>query len=138
MTRFEPRKEQGQTMDEFAVVLPVLAFVLFAIIQFGITLNNYETLTSAVRDGARKGAVSRTASDPISVTSNAVKASAANLKQGSDCNVNLCVTVTPSAVSGWVPGADVTVTATYPYSISLFGLVVKSGKLSSTVTERIE
>jgi Flp pilus assembly protein TadG len=126
-------------MVEFAVILPVLAFVLFAILQFGITLNNYITLTSAVRDGARKGSVSRTASDPVTVTKNAVKASATNLDQSSaSCSTSLCVTVTPSALSGWTPGADLTVTATYPYSISLLGLVVKSGTLSSTVTERIE
>ena len=126
-------------MVEFAVILPVLAFVLFAILQFGITLNNYVTLTSAVRDGARKGSVNRTAADPITLTKNAVEASAVNLDQSSsNCSISLCVTVTPSAVSGWLPGADLTVTATYPYSISLFGLVVKSGNLSSTVTERLE
>jgi hypothetical protein len=32
----------------------------------------------------------------------------------------------------------VSVTATYPYSISLLGLVVKSGRLSSKTTERVE
>jgi Flp pilus assembly protein TadG len=133
------KNERGQTMVEFAMVLPVLAFVLFAILQFGITLNNYVTLTSAVRDGARKGAVSRTNADPITLTKNAVKASGVNLDQSTtDCSKSLCVTVSPSAISGWTPGADLTVTGTYPYSISLFGLVVKSGTLSSTVTERIE
>jgi Flp pilus assembly protein TadG len=126
-------------MVEFAVVLPVIALVLFAILQFGITLNNYITLTNAVRAGARKGAVSRTASDPVTVTKNAVKAAATDLNQSStDCSVSLCVTVTPASASSWVPGADISVTATYPFSISLFGLVVKSGNLSSTVTERLE
>jgi hypothetical protein len=32
----------------------------------------------------------------------------------------------------------VSVTATYPYSISLLGMVVKSGRLSSKTTERVE
>ena len=31
-----------------------------------------------------------------------------------------------------------TVTATYPYKISLLGFVVKTGRLSSTTTERVE
>ena len=31
-----------------------------------------------------------------------------------------------------------TVTATYPYSISLLGLVVASGNLKSTTQERVE
>jgi Flp pilus assembly protein TadG len=144
--KLQKRTERGQTMVEFAVVLPVLAFILFGILRFGITLNNYITLTSAVRDGARKGAVNRTAADPIGTTVAAVKASGVDLNESgctsttcnTNCSVSLCVTVTPSSTSGWTPGADLTVTATYPYSISLFGLIVKSGTLSSTVTERIE
>jgi hypothetical protein len=43
-----------------------------------------------------------------------------------------------AVTSSWAPGEDVTVTATYPYSIDLLGLVVKSGFLSSTTTERVE
>ena len=51
--------ERGQTMVEFAIVLPVLCLLLFGAIQFGILFNNYVTLTDAVRAGARKAAVSR-------------------------------------------------------------------------------
>ena len=47
---------------------------------------------------------------------------------------DLGVTVT----STWQPAADVKVVATYPYQISLLGMVVKSGSLSSTTTERVE
>jgi Flp pilus assembly pilin Flp len=111
------RDEQGQAMTEFAVVLPVLALILFAIIQFGIAFNNYLTLTDAVRRGARTAAVSP------------VTASATDLQ-----TAKLAVTVS----STWQAGEDVTVTATYPYSISLFGLVVKSGSLKSSTTERVE
>jgi Flp pilus assembly protein TadG len=118
-------------MTEFAVVLPILAFVLFAIMQFGITFNNYLSLTDAVRAGARTAAVSRTAADPVGTTTAKVKAAAADLNTSN-------VTVTVTASGGWVAGQDVTVTATYPYSISLFGLVIKSGNLSSSTTERIE
>jgi Flp pilus assembly protein TadG len=127
--RISIRNQQGQTMTEFALVLPVLALLLFAVIQFGIVFNNYVTLTDATRAGARKAAVSRQASNPTSTTVTAVRNSAANLKQS-----NLNVTVT----STWQPAADVSVTATYPYKVSLLGLVVKAGNLSSTTTERVE
>ena len=123
------RSESGQTMAEFAVVLPVLVLVLFAIMQFGIVFNNYVTLTDAVRAGARKGAVSRRDSDPANVTADRVRQSASTLNQ-SQLTVNVSST--------WQPGTDLTVTATYPYSISLFGLVVKSGRLNTTVVERVE
>jgi Flp pilus assembly protein TadG len=45
--------ERGQTMVEFAIVLPVLCLLLFGAIQFGILFNNYVTITDAARAGAR-------------------------------------------------------------------------------------
>jgi len=116
-------------MTEFALVLPVLALVLFAVIQFGIVFNNYVTLTDATRAGARKAAVGRHLSDPVGSAVGETRGSAKDLNQS-----NLDVSVS----SSWQPGSDVTVTATYPYSISLLGLVVKSGRLSSSTTERVE
>jgi Flp pilus assembly protein TadG len=123
------RSEQGQAMTEFAVALPVVALVLFAILQFGIAFNNYLTLTDAVRRGARVAAVSRQSGTGPADTVAAVKSAASDLTQS-----KLAVTVN----SSWGPGDDVSVSATYPYSISLFGLVVKSGNLKSTTTERVE
>src|SRR6266702_3177253 len=58
------RDERGQTMTEFAFVLPILLVLLFGIVQFGVIFNNYVTLTDAARTASRKGAVSRNASDP--------------------------------------------------------------------------
>jgi Flp pilus assembly protein TadG len=127
--RISIRNQQGQTMTEFALVLPVLAMLLFAVIQFGIVFNNYETLTDATRAGARKAAVSRQASNPAAAAETAVRNSATDLKQS-----DLKVTIN----STWQPSADVTVTATYPYKVSLLGLVVKAGNLSSKTTERVE
>jgi Flp pilus assembly protein TadG len=128
-SRLDIRHEQGQTMTEFAIVLPVLVLLVFGVIQFGILFNNYVTLTDAARAGARKAAVSRSASNPVGATVTQVQNSASDLTQS-----DLAVTVT----STWAPASDVTVTATYPYSINLLGLVVASGRLSSKVTERVE
>jgi Flp pilus assembly protein TadG len=128
--RIHIRNEQGQTMTEFALVLPVLALILFAVIQFGIVFNNYVTLTDATRAGARKAAVSRDDPNRDSDVINAIRSSASDL-DGSKLSV-------PPPTSTWDSGSDVTVTASYPYSISLLGLVVKSGRLSSTTTERVE
>ena len=123
------RSQRGQSLTEFALALPILVLLLFAVIQFGIVFNNYVTLTDATRAGARKGTVGRQVTNPQSSVINAVRSSATDLKQS-----DLSITVT----STWKPGADVTVTATYPYSIKLLGLPVKSGRLSSTTTERVE
>jgi Flp pilus assembly protein TadG len=129
--RFSLRNQQGQSMTEFALVLPILALLLFGVIQFGIVFNNYITLTDAVRAGARKGAVGRHLQNPDGAVVQTVRNAGTDLRQS-----DLAVTV--SANPGWTANAEVTVTATYPYRISLLGLVVKSGRLSSTTKERVE
>ena len=48
------------------------------------------------------------------------------------------ITAVGAVMDAWVHGGDVTVQATYPYSISLLGVVVASGDLTSTTTERVE
>jgi len=125
------KNERGQTMTELALVLPILVVLVLAIAQFGVAFNNYVTLTDAARAAARKGAVSRESSDPRGDCQNAGYAAGGNLKNpGTDFVVNCS--------SSWSVGSDVTVTATYPYSISLLGFVVASGNLNSTMKERVE
>ena len=55
------KRQDGQAVVEFVVILPVLLLVLMAIYQFGQVFVNYMDVTSAAREGARKAAVSRTA-----------------------------------------------------------------------------
>jgi Flp pilus assembly protein TadG len=131
--RFRSKKEQGQTMAEFTLVLPVLAILLFGVIQFGIVFNNYLAVTDAVRAGARQAAVARylPADEREAKVEARVRASAEHLDQDI-----LEVSVDPS--DDWEPGSDVTVTATYEYSINLLGKVVKDGLLTSKTTERVE
>lgn len=123
------RGERGQTMVEFAIVLPIFLMLLLGIAQLGIAFNNYLTLTDGVRAGARYGAVLRTSGTRVSDTIAKVKQSSANLDQS---KINATVTST------WAAGSDLTVCATYPYSINLIGLVVSSGNLNSCTTNRVE
>src|SRR5687767_12646276 len=51
------RSERGQSVVEFAMVLPLLLVVLFAIVDFGRIYQGHITLTNAAREGARLGAV---------------------------------------------------------------------------------
>jgi Flp pilus assembly protein TadG len=122
--------ERGQTMTEFAMVLPLLVVLLLGVIQFGIAFNNYVALTDAARAASRKGAVSRESGNPVGDCTAAGFNAAGDLDQS-----QLKVTCTFSAFQ---PGADVTVTGTYPYSINLLGWVVKSGDLKTQIKERLE
>jgi len=123
------RGERGQALVEFTIILPILLLLILGILQFGIVFNNYITLTDAVRAGARQASVGRSVADPAGAAVSRVRASAAGLDQS-----KLAVTVT----SPWTQGADVKVRATYPYDISLLGMVVQSGDLVSESTERVE
>ncbi len=128
-------QENGQAAVEFALVLPILCMLLLGIAQFGIAFNHYLALTDAVRAGARQAAVSRPVAGPEGVTISKVRAAASGLTSS-----DLLVTVNdPSGTPAtWAPGSDVKVTATYPYAIDLLGVVVASGRLSSSTVERVE
>lgn len=126
--------EDGQAAAEMALILPLLAAILLAIAQFGIAFNNYITLTDATRAGARKAAVSRFVGDRGASAVTAVQSAASNLKQSGPGSLSVDVTST-----NWnVPGSDVTVTATYPYSINILGWTIAGGFLTSTTKERLE
>jgi Flp pilus assembly protein TadG len=129
--RHKMRGQRGQTMVEFAIVLPIFLLLLLGIAQGGIAFNNYIQLTDAARAGARYGAplaCSGTCNRTSLVTTK-VKASAANLNTS---QVGVTITTT------WQPGTDLRVCASYPFSINLIGLVVRSGNLNSCTTERVE
>ena len=51
------KRENGQVLVEYALVLPVLLLVLFGIIEFGIIVFSHDTIANAAREGARYGAV---------------------------------------------------------------------------------
>jgi Flp pilus assembly protein TadG len=123
------KSEQGQTMTELAMILPLLLILIFGIIQLGIAFNNYLAVTDAVRAGARKGSVSRLSGNPTGDCVTAARNAGADLQQAK-FNV--------TCVSTWQPGADITVTGSYPYSINVLGVVVKKGNLTSTIKERVE
>jgi Flp pilus assembly protein TadG len=52
------RSESGQSLVEFALVLPMLLVVMFMITEFGRALYQYNILAQATREGARRAVVS--------------------------------------------------------------------------------
>jgi Flp pilus assembly protein TadG len=108
------------------MVLPLLAGLIMLIVQFGVTYNHYVTLTDATRAGARMAVVTRDSAK----TTQAVRDSAYSLTG------DLQISVSPNPPGG--TGSQVSVTASYPYSISLLGVTLKSGRLESTTKERVE
>ena len=124
-------------MVEFVIVAPLLLLLVFGLVQFGILFNNYVALTDAVRNGARQAAVSRTLPNPVGTSVDRVTRAAGHLKT-SDLQVSVDPYDPAKGTPTWAQGGDVTVTASYPYSINLLGFVVKSGRMTSQTTERVE
>ena len=53
-------KQRGSELLEYALVLPVLMVLVLGIMDFGLIFFSYETLESAVREGARVGVIDPT------------------------------------------------------------------------------
>jgi hypothetical protein len=51
------RNERGSTLVEFALILPLILFLVFGIIEFGTVYSSQISVRQGVREGARQGAV---------------------------------------------------------------------------------
>ena len=129
--RTHMKQERGQSVAEFALVLPLMMLILLGIVQFGMVFKQYITLTDAVREGARKAAVARHRTDRTTHVQNAVVTAGSDLGSG-------FTTGNVSVTSTWNHGEDVVVRATFPFDINIIGIVVHSGTMTSTATERVE
>jgi len=49
------RSERGAELIEFALVAPILIFIIAGIIDFGMMFRTFEAVTNAAREGARVG-----------------------------------------------------------------------------------
>jgi len=57
------RQEDGAAAVEFALIVGVLAMLLFGMLQFGVAFFQLQNLRAATREGARVGAVKGTVTD---------------------------------------------------------------------------
>ncbi len=64
----DPSGEEGQALVELALVVPLLLFIIFAIIDFGLAINQYNNTTNLANLGARATAVLSNASTPPTCT----------------------------------------------------------------------
>ena len=133
------RSERGQSLVEFALVLPVFIVLVMGIVDFGMALRSYVTVTNAAREGARVGIVCDSGTAE-STTDDAVK------QRVHDYSGDLIDTsdVTVTWPSGYCESAgSVQVKATYDYEfITPLGSFVNSIAgpltLSSTTKMRVE
>jgi Flp pilus assembly protein TadG len=140
------RDRAGTVVIEFAMVLPVLALMIFGIMMFGLALSNYVDLTEGVRVATR--VLAQASAYPTQAYSNAqtyFAEATANLTQA---NLTMSVTVNGTACStaatcdaalAAASGDAVTVTATYSVCIEVMGYnFLPSCQLTATTTQMVE
>jgi Flp pilus assembly protein TadG len=124
--------DEGNTIIETALVLPILLSVVTGIFVVGVLYNNYLMLTQAVGSGAQylqTLSTSPSGTDPCALTYAYITGAAPNLTPASislTFTLNGVVTSGNSCAGGWanlqVPGATVTVQATYPCNLVIMGV----------------
>lgn len=137
---------KGSVAVEFALIVPVLIFLLQGIVIAAIALNKYVMLTDAVRVGVRELALSRGVSTtPQSSVLSRIYASAPTLIpakmvvtikiNGTACSTDAdCVTALNLA-----QGKPAQVIATYPCSLKVLNYdFAVACKLSSQTTEYVQ
>ncbi|MGD0938744.1 MAG: TadE/TadG family type IV pilus assembly protein [Terracidiphilus sp.] len=134
--------EEGNAILEFALMLPPLMMFLTGIASFGVAMMNYQELTHAVEAGAQSLAVNRSnTTDPCATVYSAMQTAAPTLTASS---INLTVTMGGTAVNAntcsgdqtmLTQGGTVTVAATYPCAIGVYGVTFPNCKLSASLSE---
>lgn len=162
------RREEGSTIAEMAMVLPIMLVVLTGVFSFGVALNQYLVLTNAVNNGARAFAMSAPSQDgnPSIVSGSDACKYAATTIQNSASTLdasNLSYTITYYSYKGNPGGTAttttytgtgssapscsslnmwqldaVTIKASYPVTPVLFGWTNRTLSLTATSTEMVQ
>jgi Flp pilus assembly protein TadG len=119
----------GQSIVEFALVLPIFLLILCAILDFGVLLYSRMTVINAAREGAR--AATLMAGEPPSV----IRARAADRASAAAGGLSVTTNTTCGACK---PGDFVTVTVSYDHHAFFPLLFGNSIPMSSTVEMVLE
>jgi Flp pilus assembly protein TadG len=154
MLRRLHKREDAQSLAEFALVVPIFLILVFGIIDFGMGLRAYITVSQATREGARYAAVGNPAGTFAGggtgqcdgATSTSTVGRVCSAMDGLDLTDIQTVAVTYP--NGQIPGNSVRVRAEYRYHyitpirtlLSVFtgGSVPSYLTISSTTDMRLE
>ena len=138
------RDARGASAVEFALVLPLLGLILFAIIKFGLLLHNRVVLADAVRVTARELAIGRGSATPwtnaksryTSATGGLINPPPPTMTVNS---VACTADATCATTLGTSLGKAASVSATYPCDLTIMGVnFFKNCSLAAQMTERVE
>lgn len=126
------RLSRGQSLVEFALLLPLLIVILIGILDLGRFFGGYVALTNAAREGARYAIDYPT--DTTGIKNRTVSEVSGSLPNFTTSNV------TVNAASGTDPGNPITVAVSYPFPLIttyLFG-GLQNIPINTSATMQIE
>ncbi|MGA9586625.1 MAG: TadE/TadG family type IV pilus assembly protein [Terracidiphilus sp.] len=148
--------EEGSALVEMALVLPILLLILTGIFTFSVALNQKLTMTEALNVAGRAIATDAGDTNPCQTASNALYAAAPLLKPSS---FTVKYTLTPvggSAVpynsascpgsatdstvvnTNLASGGNVEIDASYPCSLSIYGVKYSGCTITESIQEVVQ
>ncbi|MEN8375005.1 MAG: TadE/TadG family type IV pilus assembly protein [Gemmatimonadota bacterium] len=133
------RSAAGQSIAEFALVVPMLLLLVFGVVEFGLIVKSWQVVTDAAREGARVAVIGNgTAADSTDAT-NVVRGA---LGRGGLDGAGATVELVASGVSlptGWSDverGDTARMNITYQHDMIMFGPLISSMTGYSTIPIR--
>ncbi len=100
------KSEKGQSLVEFALILPILLLLVFGIVEFGRAFNTYLIVSNASREGARYAVVGAENGEII----DAIEAKTSTLG-------SVDIFISPEDKSARTNGEDVDIKVSYSLSL---------------------
>jgi Flp pilus assembly protein TadG len=131
------RDQSGASVVEFAIILPLIVWLIFGIMEIGFVLYDKNMITQASREGARAGVIFRvpavTDDEIVEVVNNYLGTSLITFGEPQTATV----TVTRNGLSA---GDPLKVTVSYTYTALVFSIASMGKKFNmvAETTMRIE
>ena len=110
MNRQKNSNHRGQTLVEFAIILPVFLFLIVVIFDFGRAVYYYSAIHNAAREGARYGVIHPDDSSDIA-------ARAKNYAIGLGVSdITVTTDITGTELVGTFQNPTIKVTVSYPFT----------------------
>jgi Flp pilus assembly protein TadG len=117
--RHRMSRDEGVAAVEFALILPVLALLLFGILEFGRVWSQYQVFQGAAREGARCAAVQATEFSDCEIQGSIVAAAAPYDPQNQPADVEVGGSPDADGCSDADQGQDVQVSWVQPLDINI-------------------
>jgi Flp pilus assembly protein TadG len=139
--RRQRRRGHGQSLVEFALVIPIFLLIFMGIVDFGRAIFTYNSLSNAARDGARVAIVDQTVTGgiPAGATEAANQATTLGIDPATDVDVDYTLPDGTACADRSI-GCVATVTVRHEFSplTPIVGRIVGSIDLEASTSLLIE